>query len=298
MQTMKYEVFPGISLIYRNTVPGEDMPEELSEEKRDTVFEISHCKEGRIECRMRGAYVSLAPGDLAIIRGRDRERGVFFPQGEYLGITIVIDTALTPACLSCFLADVNVSPAHLMKRFCDGGKFYISRSDQRIEHIFSELYSVPQSVRDGYHKIKVMELMLFLSTLDAEGNENEAHTVSESQLTLARSVSGYLCRHAEERVTLEQLSSVFHVSGTGIKNCFRSVYGTSPHAYIRTYKMKLAAGMLLQTDRSVLEIAGSVGFDNGSKFAKAFRDVMGLSPLAYRRCHTDRIAASADCGRY
>lgn len=294
MQTKKYEVFPGISLLYRSAALREEAPEE---EKKDTVFEISHCKEGRAECRMRSAYFTLSPGDLAIVCGRDREPGEFFPQGEYTGITVVIDTARTPECLSCFLKDVNVSPAALMHRFCDGGRFYISRSDQRIAHIFSELYSVPQAVRDGYYKIKVMELMLFLSTLDVSRNENAAHTVSEAQLELARGISGYLVGHAEGRVTLEQLSAVFHVSGTGIKNCFRSVYGTSPHAYMRTYKMKLAADLLVRTDQSVLEIAGSVGFDNGSKFAKAFREVMGLSPLAYRKQHTGRSAALADGGK-
>ncbi len=106
---------------------------------------------------------------------------------------------------------------------------------------------------------------------------------SKTNEKLAHEICRYLTEHMESRITIQMLSERFHVSGTGIKCAFKSVYGESVYAYIRKQKMLSAAKELKTTDKSVLEIAGSYGYDNGSKFAKAFRDCVGMSPLAYRK---------------
>ena len=82
-----------------------------------------------------------------------------------------------------------------------------------------------------------------------------------------------------------QLSELFHASGTSIKSSFKAVYGMSVYSFIRTYKMKLAAQMLLTSDDTVLDISGKLGYDNPSKFSRAFRDVMNMSPNEYRISH-------------
>nr|WP_243174223.1 helix-turn-helix transcriptional regulator [Clostridium cadaveris] len=86
----------------------------------------------------------------------------------------------------------------------------------------------------------------------------------------------------ESHVTLDQLSEIFHISGTQIKNSFKAVYGVSMYSYIRTQKMQSAALLLKKNNCKVIEIAGRFGYDNGSKFAKAFKDIMGVTPNEYR----------------
>ena len=86
----------------------------------------------------------------------------------------------------------------------------------------------------------------------------------------------------DKRITLDQVSERFHVSGTQIKKSFKAVYGVSMYAFIRTQKMHSAAAMLKSTDFTILEIAGEYGYENGSKFAGAFKAVMGMSPNEYR----------------
>lgn len=276
----KYSVFPGIDLIYNDINTHESI---ANEPKSDTVFEINHCKEGRIESEFNNEFYYLTPGDLSISCRSHTGYGSYFPLRHYQGITIKIDISKAPKCLSCFLDDVNVSPENLMKKFNDGGKIYISRSNASIEHIFSELYSVPDEIKKGYFKVKILELLLFLTTLDVSKNENAEHSVSRSHVTFAKEICKYLTDHMESRVTIEMLSEVFHVSGTSIKTCFKSVYGVSLYSYIRTQKMQQAAIMLKTTDLNILEIAGRLGYDNGSKFAKAFRDCYNTSPNDYRK---------------
>lgn len=46
--------------------------------------------------------------------------------------------------------------------------------------------------------------------------------------------------------------------------------------------MRVAAKLLVETDRTIMDIAGEFGYDNSSKFAGAFREVLGVSPREYR----------------
>ena len=275
-----YSVFPGIELIYNNV----HMQSRIKEDaKPASIFEINHCREGRIECEFEDEFLYLTPGDLAIACRSNTGHGSYFPLSHYYGISIIIDIEKTPKCLSCFLDDVDVEPENLMKKFSTGSKCYVQRSNASIEHIFSELYSVPDDIKKGYFKIKILELLLFLSGMDLQQDLARSRYVSASQVILAKKVCRYMTDHMYDRVTLEELTQIFHFSGTQIKNSFKAVYGTSVYAYIRGQKMQAAAIMLRDTQLSILEIAGRFGYDNGSKFAKAFCDVIGVTPSEYRR---------------
>lgn len=179
--------------------------------------------------------------------------------------------------------DVNIKPAALMKKFCSDSDCFIMRSTQRIEHIFSELYSVPESIKKGYLKVKILELLLFLSGIDTNTEKTTHHSYTKSQVMLAKKVCAYITSHMAEKHTIDDLSSMFNVSATQLKNCFKGVYGTSVYSYTREQKMQAAALLLKNSDRTVLDIAGEYGYDNASKFAKAFKDVMGILPHEYRK---------------
>lgn len=274
-----YSVFPGISLIYKDIHAFRFEPVLFKNQK---LLEINHCREGRAEFSFEKKLCYLSPGDMSIIFEKESGREVSYPLKHYHGLCVVIDGKKSPRCLSCFLDDVNVQPEKLIEKFSSVEGGTIARSDLAIEHIFSELYNVPDEIKKGYFKVKVLELLLFLSTLEITPEETKKHLVSRSQAELAKDICEYLSERMNEKVTIEKLCEVFHVCSTSIKNSFKAVYGEAVYSYIRNQKMKSAAKMLLETDRSVLEIAGFFGYDNGSKFAKAFRNTMGRTPLDYR----------------
>lgn len=277
---MEYHpVFPGIALVYED-VHAQDCS--FQRTVSDHVFEIHHCREGRIEGRARNELFYMGPGDLSICKPKSGRNTMHYPLHHYHGITVIIDVEKAPHCLSCFLADVNVQPKALMRKFCNGSGVFVTRSISSIDHVFEELYCVPACIRAGYLKVKVLELMLFLSSIDIKTDELERRCFSHNQKVLAEDVSDYLVHHMDSRVTLEQLSETFHVSGTQIKASIKGVYGTSLYSMIRIQKMQSAAKLLQHTNLTILEIAGLHGYDNASKFAGAFKAVMGMSPKAYR----------------
>lgn len=275
-----YSVFPGIEFTFVDVHSQQVVNEQTV--CGDNILEITYCREGRSEFNLKDEFVFLSSGDLMIVKTDTISPVVNFPLKHYHGLTIRIDLKKTPHCLSCFLEDVNVQPQSLADQFCGDRIGYISRANQAIEHIFSEIYSVSEHIRKGYCKIKTLELLLFLSQLDVENDELQGRLHSRTQILLAEKIAQYLCEHMDDRITLEQLSEIFHVSVAHIKNTFKSVYDIPVGAYVRTVKMESAAYMLEYTDKSILEIAMEHGYDNGSKFAAAFRSIKGMNPMQYR----------------
>lgn len=275
-----YPVFPGIALVYENI-----HSHHCSFRRRvsDHVFEVHHCREGRIEGTFQNELFYMGPGDLSVSKPRTGDFSLHYPLHHYHGITVIIDVEKAPHCLSCFLADVNVQPKSLMHKFCDRPGVFVARSMPSIAHVFEELYSVPDSIRTGYLKVKFLELMLFLSSIDVQTDEFSHRCYSQNQKLLAKNVSDYLVEHMDRRVTLEQLSEVFHISGTQIKDSIKGVFGISLYNFIRIQKMQSAARLLQDTNLTILEIAGMHGYDNASKFAGAFKAVMGVTPTQYRQ---------------
>lgn len=153
--------------------------------------------------------------------------------------------------------------------------------DMALAQKFRELYKIPESIKEDYIKIKVLEILLYL-----RGMENVLNTLAApytpQQLVLAKSVEQYLLENMDKRVTLDMLVERFKVSGSNIKKAFKNVYGISVYAYIRREKMEAAAVRICESDENILSIAGDFGYDNGSKFAKAFREIKGMSPTDYR----------------
>lgn len=274
----RYSVFPGMELIYR------DIHAHACRKQRDWSgerLEIHHCLEGRVEYRQGQRYYYLSPGDLVVARSSSLPPTSRFPTGHYHGIVAVIDPEAAPACLSRILQDVEVRPAELIERLCPGGAVFSARSSPRVKHVFSELYAVPEDIRKGYLKVKLLELLLFLSTLSPE-SARTTRGCTATQVVLAEQVRGQLLSQPDQTLTLSSLAQRFGVSAAQIKTSFTRVYGMSPAAYVRAQRMHGAAELLRQTDRTVLDIAGQFGYDNASKFAKAFRDVIGVSPREYR----------------
>ena len=189
----RYRVFPGMELDYR------DVHARACRELRDGSgerLEIHHCLEGRVEYRQNGRYFYLSPGDLAVARTSSLPPDSRFPTGHYHGITVTIDPAAAPECLSCILSDVEVRPAALMEKLCPGGTVFTARSSRRVKHVFSELYAVPEDIRKGYLKVKLLELLLFLSTLSPEDGQTP-HGCTAAQVSLAEQVKARLLAESD-----------------------------------------------------------------------------------------------------
>ena len=276
-----YEVFPGVELAYY-TIHMDQLDLDTGEEN---LIEIHHCREGRIEQQFENEYFYLMPGDLSVTMRRKQADVFRFPLQHYHGINIRINPALASSRVSPILREIQVQPQETARKLCGDKDAFIVRSEQYIEHIFSELYHVPECIREGYFKVKVLELLLVLSSLDLEERRISVPTLPKSQVHLANQAAAYLSENMGERITIAELSRRFNVSDTHLKSVFKAVYGVPIFSYMRIQRMQSAAQLLIHTERSIGEIACEFGYANAGKFTVAFQKIMGDNPSDYRQAH-------------
>lgn len=283
-----FTIFSGIELIYNDfTMSGCD----CHLKPTGNLLEINYCHEGREECQwVCGHYLYIGEGDLSITRMSRDNPGLNFPTGRYRGISIVLDLDILKNCPPPLLDSGNVRPEAFGDRFCPDNHFLAIRANHEMNHIFGELYEIPQAFRHDYYKIKVLELLLFLTMLNPD-KERRLEQVTKNQIDVVKQVRLRLLENLGENITIEQLAREFCISPTALKASFKMVQGDTIRDFVRKARMDHAAAMLLSTDDAVSKIALSCGYANQSKFASAFKAAYGLAPAQYRRkCSRDVMA--------
>lgn len=276
-----YQVFKGCCLIYNDF----HMKECYSGFKRNAeMLCIDHCREGRIEwCVDRNRYIYVESGDMQVNSREQHSSKFLFPLNHYHGLTIGFDIVEAEDSLLHVMEGFSVDIKKLKSKFSPDGHTFIMRAGVQISHIFSELYDLPEHVRLPYFKIKVLELLLFLETLDVPAGGEERPYFYKTQVDKVKDIAALLTENLEHWYTLEELSEQFSFPMTSLKQCFKGVYGCSIAAYMKEYRMNAAAVMLKNTQDSVISVAERVGYSNPGKFASAFRSVLGVTPTEYRK---------------
>lgn len=127
----------------------------------------------------------------------------------------------------------------------------------------------------------MIERMVDVTCPSAETFE-ESHGY-DSTVQTVNAVHELLTADLKKRCTIEELALKFHINQTTLKTVFKTVFGQSIAAYMKEYRIKRAAELLIQSDKPISEIAAEVGYENQSKFTQAFKDVIGMLPKDYRK---------------
>lgn len=278
------ELLPGIQIIYNDF----HMKEIKSEYVRKTdLFCVDHCREGRLEQETApGIFRYIEAGDLKIDIRNNHNTDFYFPLSHYHGITVGFEPQAADQSIRKIFPDFPVAVNALKQKYCTREDCFFIREKAQINHIFSELYHVPQNIRRHYAIIKVLELLLYLGGLETENGKTRKPYFYKSQTEKIKAIQTLITTNLKKSYTLEELSKRFDIPSTSMKNCFKAVYGKPVYSYLRSYRMNQAATLLASRKLSIAEVAGEVGYDNPSKFSAAFRAEMHSSPLEYRNALT------------
>ena len=275
-----YRVFPGIELVYNDIHMAY-----CNKHQRPAanVMEINYCKEGRSECLFgEHRYCYMSSGDLSFCSLHDSAHQSGFPTAHYHGITVTVDFSAITEDMQNVLELLAVDLARI-RALSQAEEFTIIRADPTIEHIFSELYRVPPSIRLGYIRVKVLELLLVLTGLESAAGSAKPAYFPAAQIETVKRIHAFLIEHFSEHCTIDELSERFGISPTVMKKCFRGVYGDSVYSYMKRYRLNVAERLLRDGELTVGEIASQVGYLNPNKFTSAFREEYGLPPTEYRK---------------
>ena len=153
-----YEVFPGATILYND----------FHMESYDSVFRttedmlcIDYCRQGRMEYPAGpDAYSYVEAGDLKLDRRLEHQGHFTFPLSHYHGITIGFTLPLAVQSLKEWVREFLVDLARLQEKFCAGRHPRVIHGAPSVDHIFQELYAVPEQIKLPYFRIKVLELLL------------------------------------------------------------------------------------------------------------------------------------------
>lgn len=277
-----YSVMPGIDLAYCN-FSMDSCVSDLAVSDADILC-VDYCRSGRMEQEIGGgAYAYIGAGDLKI-DNRENHTGHFvMPVSEYQGITVSFDIEEAGRSIDGQLGGFPIDIKTLRDRFCKAGRPFIIHGVASVNHIFSELYSVPDHMRDAYFKLKVLELLLFLEMIDPEEVDTMRPYYNRTLVQKVKAAHRMMTHDLSRSLTIEEVSDHFGIAPTAFKSCFKGIFGESPHRYVKGLRMEHAAKLLTTTDLPISEIALSVGYESPSKFTSAFGQWSGITPSRFRQ---------------
>lgn len=276
-----YRVFDGIYLMYNDFHLNSCRSEYQNEE---TVLCIDHCREGRIEHENSlGERYYMEAGDLRIDRRVHHDGKVELPLSHYHGISIGFVYGAAQESIMREMPFLRIDIEDLAEKFCPESKELLIRANEPLNAVFSQLYHPPKSIRLGYFRVKLAELLLLLSDIDTKALSQQRQYFPASQTTKVKEIHALITSRLDKTFTVEELSKKSGMPPASLRKVFKAVYGAPIYQYIKGYKMKAAAEMLISKhSMNISEIAQQLGYDNASKFSAAFRDVMGITPQNYR----------------
>lgn len=98
-----------------------------------------------------------------------------------------------------------------------------------------------------------------------------------------KSVIKYVELNYASPMTISQMADLAGFSESHFMKYFKNTMGVPFTSYLNSYRLTMAARLLLQSDDTILSIASEVGFDNLSYFNRAFKKQFGMTPSAYRQ---------------
>ena len=279
----RHKVFDGIDLMFL------DVKQETIQfyaKSHTKTFAINHCEEGRIECKFTsGEYLYMGPGDMSLgwHISSNYQHENYFPTKLFKGVVLLVDVEKAQPILDTLVAETRIDLTQLANRFCEHSDFGMMMEEtESVRQIFSSLYKVPDQIKGHYFKLKVIEIFLLLSIISTTNHEKRS-SYRKQQVDIVKAVNEYISTQFMKRITIDSLSDQFDIPTSTLKRCFKGVYGTTIHHYLKECRINAAKHLLQESDQSILEIANAVGYENGSKFTSAFKEATGVTPSAYRK---------------
>lgn len=102
----------------------------------------------------------------------------------------------------------------------------------------------------------------------------------------------FIDKNYVDNINLNDIADEAHFSKFHFIRLFKSIYGRTPHQYLKYVRIEKAKDLLKNNTR-VSEVCSLVGFDSLSSFSGLFCKIVGESPSSYAaRCQSIKLAIS------
>lgn len=262
-------------------------------------LEIVLCVEGSGRFLFGRRSHPIEPGDIFLVDNSHPH--VALPgAGSSLRLLLVLfrpELVAGPGCRafdSGYLAPFRAADEHALQRIPRD-----SALAAELAPILRELATVSdRHCPDDRHLLDaILRLALGVLVRNCARADGETANPDAARREQLRPVLSYVEEHCRERVTLEEVAEVAHLSPSRVRHVFREVSGVGFKEYATRVRLTEAKRLLLATDLSVAEVAETVGYTNLHQFYTVFHRYCSLLPAEYRRYYTPTgVTEPADPG--
>jgi AraC-like DNA-binding protein len=143
-----------------------------------------------------------------------------------------------------------------------------------------------QAVAEGRSDLGLDELALAFAARFVDlvsGRERRAPATRAQDHRRAVDAALWIDANSHRDVDLEGAAGAVGLSPFHFLRLFSRVLGVTPHQYLLRSRLRRAASLLCDEDRSVTDVALEVGFGDLSNFVRTFHRAAGVSPGGFRR---------------
>ena len=125
--------------------------------------------------------------------------------------------------------------------------------------------------------------ILFLIQYEYTGSKVEPNMQLTYKSSDMNDIILFLHTNYEKKITITQLTNVFHINRTTLSNKFIEATGMSIIDYLVKLRIKVASMLLRDTHLSISEVGYRVGFNSNTYFLRTYRKYVGCTPFEYRK---------------
>jgi AraC-like DNA-binding protein len=258
-------------------------PGDASFVETHAAYSVSYVRKGSFGVRTRGRAFELVAGGLLIGH----------PGDEYV---CSHDHVCGDECLSFAL-----SPS-LVDTLGDRAEIWRSGGVPPLAELMV-LGELAQAAVEGRSALGLDELGTllagrFVALVSGQGHGSPSNAPRDRRRAVETAL--WLDAHSHEPIDLAAAAGEAGLSPFHFLRLFSRVLGVTPHQYLVRSRLRRAARLLAEENRSITDVAYDVGFADLSNFVRSFHRAAGDSPRAFRKAAKgdrkilqERISASA-----
>lgn len=156
----------------------------------------------------------------------------------------------------------------------------LPEGEDTVSQIFSDY---PDGYRSIYRQSTIEQVVEWLDFF----GEQLCRLLEERKKTyknhIVVNVQKYINTHIEEKLSLNEIASVFNISPNYLSLLFKKYSDVGFSEYISQMKISRAKELMAEGNLKVYEIADRLGFESAFYFSKVFKKVTGYTPRDYQQ---------------
>ena len=167
----------------------------------------------------------------------------------------------------------------------------ITSLNLQVDHFISKPFNVLKLKGAIAQGLKVREKMIGKMRRNEVDFDYTEQTIDSADDKLFVRINESLKKNLDDSsFGVNELASIVGISRVHLNRKMKDRYSVSPNNFIRSYRLKQAAYLLINNNVNVSEVAYRVGFSSHSHFSNTFREYFGMTPkefVAYYTEHPD-----------